>query len=192
MTNNTWYLPYGNPDVINTILENESYFNEEMSPIFNNIKHPYNPQYRHNNIAGEVNHNMMEGQPKYQSKFFYQDYTNMDKITNVKQLTTLKNAESKNANIHWLHNNPTKQKNIKYNPYKINSQFRALPDGHRHFYNPNKVNGPLKQVVPWDTFNSLQQNEDEYLNERNFQEIYNHSFYQNMKAVLEQPFKHLE
>jgi hypothetical protein len=192
MSTNTWYLPYGNPDATSTILENKTYFNEEISPIFNNIKHPYNPQYSYNNIATEANHNMMEGQPQYQNKFFYQDYTNMHKLTNIKQLTALKNAKQKNANIQWLHNNPKKNQITKYNPYMIDSLFRALPDAHRHFDNPNKIKGPLKQVVPSDIFNNLEQNDDEYLNERNFQEIYNHPFYQNMKPILEQPFKHLE
>lgn len=67
MNNNTdsWFLPYGNPNASNNILDDPQYFNEAPSPLFNNIKHPYNPQYRHNNIAGEANHNMLEGQPKH-------------------------------------------------------------------------------------------------------------------------------
>lgn len=68
MNTQSWFLPYAKPNAINSILNDEQYFSESMSPLFNNIKHPYNPQYRHKDIAGEVNHNMLEGQPSHFTK----------------------------------------------------------------------------------------------------------------------------
>jgi hypothetical protein len=189
MNNQTWFLPFAQPTASKTILEDEQYFNEAMSPLFNNIKHPYNPQYRHNNIAGELNHNMLEGQPNFQKKHFFSKYTNESKELNLNQIGLLENSQIKDANIHWIDNNKTQK--MEYNPYQISSNYKTLPNGSRNFNNPHKIKGPITQIIPWDTFQELNKKDDEYFNERNFQEILNHPFYQHMKPFLEQPFKHL-
>lgn len=185
--NNIWSLPYGKPNASNTILEDESYFNEAMSPIFNNIKHPFNPHYRHHDIAGEANHNMLEGQPTHQKNNFLTPYTN--KETNPLNAGLLTYSPVKQANIGWI----DEKKDDDYHPYQIDPHFKALPNNFKNYNNPHKMKGPTTQVVPWDTFQELNKNrrEDEYFNERNFQDILNHPFYHNMKPFLEQPFKHL-
>jgi hypothetical protein len=186
----TWFYPYARPTASTTILEEEEYFNESMSPLFDNIRHPFNPQYKYNNIAGETNHNMLEGQPEYQRTNFYSNYINQNEQQKYKKLGLLANSKSKEANIHW-NNGAINNKKFEYNPYQINPEFKALPDGQKHFNNPHTMKGPLTQIIPWDMFSKLDKNDDEYFNERNFQEIYNHPFYNNMKPFLEQPFKYL-
>lgn len=187
--NTNWFFPYAEPTATNTILDDERYFNESMSPLFNNIKHPNNPQYRHESIAGETNHNMIEGQPEDQKKNLLSNYINAQSLTPKKE-SPLNDKRISEANIHWKTvNDCSKKDKYEYNPYKISPNFRALPDGPRNSNNPNKMTGPLTQIVPWNQIVDL--NKDEYFNERNFKEMFNHPFYNEMKPFLEQPFKHL-
>jgi len=185
----TWFFPYARPTATTTVLDESEYFNESMSPLFNNIRHPYNPQYKYENVNSAANHNMMQGQPQYQHDNFYSDHTNKHQ-SNVKKLGLLAGSKSKEANIHWNNNGVMSNTKFDFNPYQINPEFRALPDGLKQYDNPNKMTGPLTEIIPWDQF-PLEKTDDEYFNERNFQRIYNHPFYDNMKPFLEQPFKKL-
>lgn len=192
--NTTWYLPYGDPTKDTTILNDDIFLHDDLTPLFNNIHHPYNPQYDSKNII-EANHNMLEGQPIYQKDNFLDKYINAPPIEPPNKSGLLSDSNMLKANIHWdnsLSLSPTQQSNqddFSYHPYKIDPDFRALPDGKKHFKNPNIISGTLSNIVPWDSFNNPE--DDEYFNERNFQKIYNHPFYQQVKPMLEQPFKNL-
>lgn len=188
----TWYLPYGEPDK-NTSILNDNVLEKSLNPLFKNVYHPYNPQYNQSNIA-ELNHNMLEGQPEYQKQNLTKAYTGQKNQTMDNKLGLLSESQIKDADIKWdsFLLSPTQQSqqdDLSYSHYKIDPDFRALPDGKRNFQNPHVMNGTLTQIVPWDSINN--DNEDEYFNERNFQKIYNHPFYGQMKPMLEQPFKHL-
>lgn len=194
MNSQPWFLPYAKPNALNTILNDEQFFHETISPLFNNIKHPYSPHYGYKDIAGEANHNMLEGQPTYQKTHFSSEYinkNNMGQNNDIDKYGLIKNSQIKQANIGWIDNDTLKYTKNNYNPYQISSNFSVLPNNIKNFSNPHKIKGPLTQIVPWDTFKELNKKDDEYLNERNFQEILNHPFYQDMKSFLEQPFKHL-
>lgn len=186
----TWFFPYARPTATNDVLNEDEFFNESMSPLFNNVRHPYNPQYKHNNIEGGANHNMLQGQPEYEVANFYSKYTNENGNQNLQELGLLGSSRQDKANIFWNNNGLVTNKKVDFNPYQINPEFRSLPDGAKNFNNPHKMSGNLTKIVPWDIF-GFNKNNDEYLNERNFQEVFNHPFYQNMKPVLEQPFKNL-
>ena len=194
--NNIWYLPYGDPAKNSTIL-NDDKFNEPLNPIFQNVHHPHNPQYNYTHAnSGQLNHNMLEGQPEYQKEKLTKAYTgkHTDNIKN--KLGLLADSIVLDADIKWNNSymlSPTQQSqqnDLSYHHHKIDPDFKVLPDGQRNFRNPNVMSGPLTQIVPWDSFNNDEQ-DDEFFNERNFQKIYNHPFYNQMKPMLEQPFKNL-
>ena len=194
LNNTTWYLPYGDPIKDTTILNDDIFLNDPLTPLFNNVHHPYNPQYSTNNIV-EANHNMMEGQPDYQKANLYRPYITGDcsHYNKNNRVSILGNSQIDKADIHWgesLKLSPTQQSmqnDFSYHPYRIDPDFRALPDGKRNFKNPNVTCGDLSQIVPWDSFDN--EKNDEYFNERNFQKIFNHPFYSQLQPILEQPFK---
>lgn len=182
----TWFLPYAKPCATTSILNDEQHFSQTMSPLFNNVKHTYNPHYNESYLAS-YNDNMLHAQPKHTLKHFKSNYTNSETNCNEnkKQMSIIANSSIKKANITWKNNNY--YNDIEYNPYSI-SEYKILPDGAKHFNNPHKINGNLISIVPWEM---MEEKEDEYFNEQNFQKIFEHPFYQNMKPFLEQPFKSL-
>lgn len=186
----TWFFPYAKPTATTSILDDKTYFNDNLSPLFQNIHHPYNPQYSDKNIQ-QVNHNMLHGQPEHTIRNLHTNYTNMNGQLNYQSVGLLASSKQKKANIYWNNNGIEKERTIDYHPYQISSNFRAIPDGHRRFDNPGKMKGNLTQIIPWDMFNKLDEDDDEYFNERDFKKIMNHPFYDKTKQFLEQPFKHL-
>lgn len=179
----TWFFPYSKPTATSSVLNNDIFFNDSNSSMFQNIYHPYNPQYDYKNINDSNDYNMLEGQPEYQKQQIETNQTTETDINN-RQLGLLGSGKHKEANIFW--NN-----NYKINhPNQIEPDLSILPDGHKNFDNPDKLSGNLTRIIPWDTF-GFRKTDDEYLNERNFEEVFNHPFYQQMKPILEQPFKHL-
>ena len=149
---------------------------------FNNVKYSYD------HIPVEIKNNNMN---PHKSNAILSE-SDMNQTRHLQDLSVIHCLKNDTANIKWSENNIKQsplEVNNEYHPGTINPGFRALPDEHRFFRNPDKIQGHLKKVVPWEL---VQTNEpDEYFNEQNFQKIMNHPFYQSMKPFLEQPFKYM-
>lgn len=195
----TWNLPYANPTAKTSILENEQYFSNEPTLLFENVIHPYNPQYSLNNLNNlkEVDKNMINGQPKQFNNSKFNNYptkaqlgtqnnNNNPNFGKEDELEILINSEIGDANIYW----DRQIDNV--HQMEINPNFRALPNGNLNlnYQNPDKTKGKLTNYI---NHKNLENNPSQiqYLNQRDDNRFFNSPFYNVNKRVIELPYKQL-
>lgn len=162
----TWFLPYANPTATTSITNDNHYVNMNTSPIFERVM--YLPHYSQNNVNVTVsNNNNNNNNNKHNYNYNLNGSNKINNLMNNKN----RNVNIPVFNISNLQNNVNNNENNKLNTMEIK---------------PHRVDKYYSIV------DNIESNTDcNFGNERNYQKIYEHPFYQNMKPFLEQPFKHL-